>query len=344
MLPYFFPTTVVLIDDDKNFLQSLDERLRADFVLRSFIDPLQGLNHLIGGDTKDATGIARLSTRTQHEGFDVDDPERHRELLSSLVGHVRDDPDRFDTVSVAVVDASMPDVDGLMICRALRRRPVRTVLLTGNASERVALHAFNEGAIDRFLSKHEPDFARQIQQCVRDMQHAYFRSVAFPVRQAMDTAPFDFTRDGEFLRFFDSVTTRQQSVERFLRLDPPGVDLFRSDGRMTQLIVFDGDTIGACVAAARADGADHAMIAAMETGSILTRFPTENGAFKRQYRETWREFVMPAQRVGKRWLIATLGPDATSNAPDRVSFDAFLRTREAQSASPPPRSRTGPGL
>lgn len=329
MLPYFFPTTVVLIDDDKSFLQSLEDRLRHRFVLRSFADPLQGLNHLIGGDTKSASGMARISTRTQHEGFESDDPERHRELLSSLIGHVRNDRHRFDTVSVAVVDASMPDVDGLMICRALRRRPVRTVLLTGNASEELALNAFNEGAIDRFLSKYDPDFERQIEHCVRDMQQAYFRRVAWPVRQAMEAGPFAFVRDGEFLRYFDDVVAQGRFVEHFVRFDPPGVDLMRSDGQVLRLMVCDSEDVDAVIAAARERSADRDMIAALESGTILTQFPTDGGQFEAQFRDTWRAYALPAKSVGRRWLVAELAPieERSSSSHDRMSFDEFLKTR-----------------
>jgi CheY-like chemotaxis protein len=325
MLPFYHPTTIALIDDDDSFLRSFDDLLSRDFVVRRFTNSLHGLNHLVDGDTAYASGIARLSPFTQREGWEYDEAARHKGLLSSMVGEVRRNPRRFETVSVAVVDAHMPDVDGMMICRALRRRPVRTVLLTGNASEHLALAAFNDGAIDRFASKHDPEFATLIVQHVRDLQHAYFRRVTLPALEALQANALHFILDSAFVRYFDKLVVAEKIVEYYVRNDPPGVDLIKSDGRTVRLIVRDRQTAQAHARSARAAHADAAMVAAMERGEILTLFPGETGSFEPRFRDDWHRYASAAQGVGETWLAAVLPcHDTPADAPRNfVSFDEF---------------------
>ena len=68
-----------------------------------------------------------------------------------MIRNVVHDPDRFAEVSVAIVDYDMPGENGMEICRRLRNHPVRTVMLTGKADEKLATSAFNQGLIDRFV-------------------------------------------------------------------------------------------------------------------------------------------------------------------------------------------------
>ncbi|MDO9384101.1 MAG: response regulator [Hyphomicrobiaceae bacterium] len=331
MFPYFYPTTVAIIDDDLRFLESFDELLRREFIVRRFANPQLGLNHLVGADAEHLSRIARLGAYATSHNSPADEFDRLQILLSSYIGQLRGYPNRFETVSVAIVDLNMPGVDGLMICRALRRRPVRTILLTGNASEKVALSAFNEGLIDRFVSKHEPDLMTIIASHVRDLQNAYFRRVTTTIKDTLALQCLRFMTDGAFLRFFADACAEHRIVEYYLKADPPGVELIRSDGQTVILMVLDDQEVHRRIAAARDAGGPPEMLAKMESGEIVTHFPSEGGYYAPNFRDHWPRYSFPATPVvgATRWLTAKLKP--TDIRPfalrDFVSFDSFVRER-----------------
>lgn len=331
MFPYFYPTTVAIIDDDIRFLESFDELLRREFIVRRFASPQLGLNHLVGADAEHLARIARLGAFATSAASPADEFNRLQILLSSYIGQLRGYSNRFATVSVAIVDLNMPGVDGLMICRALRRRPVRTILLTGNASEKLAVNAFNEGLIDRFVSKHEPDLLPMIASHVRDLQNAYFRRITTTIKDTLSLQCLRFMMDSAFLRFFSEVCAETRCVEYYIKSDPPGVELIRSDGHTSVLVVFDEAEIRRRTAAAREAGAPAELTGSMERGEVIAYFPSDGGLYAPNFHDHWPRYTFPARAVvgTTGWLTALLKP--TDIRPfslrDFVSFDAFVRSQ-----------------
>ncbi len=332
MFPYFYPTTVAIIDDDVRFLESFDELLRREFIVRRFTSPQLGLNHLVGADAEHLSRIARLGAYATAQGSPADEFDRLQIILSSYIGQLRGYPRRFETVSVAIVDLNMPGVDGLMICRALRRRPVRTILLTGNASEKLALRAFNEGLIDRFVSKHEPDLMAVIAAHVRDLQQAYFRRVTTTIKDTLSLQCLRFMTDGAFLRAFADICAEQKIVEYYVKADPPGVELIRSNGETSILLVLGDHEMRQRIEVARDAGARDDMLDAMERGRVITHFPSDGGYFEPLFRDTWDRYAFPARPIAgtTRWLTSILSPGDIRPLGLRnfVSFDEFVQDRE----------------
>lgn len=330
MFPYFYPTTVALIDDDVRFLESFEALLARDFIVRRFESPQVGLNHLVGADADHLTRIARLGGYATSES-PADELDRLQILLSSYVSQLRGYPNRFDTVSVAVIDLNMPDVDGLMICRALRRRPVRKILLTGNASERLAVNAFNEGLIDRYVSKHDPDLMTVIAGHIRDLQNAYFRRVTTTIKDALSLKFLAFMAEPPLQRYFAELCLERQIVEYYVRAHPPGIELIRADGQSWILLVLSEDAVRARADAAREAGGDPDMIAQMEAGQIVTQFPTEGGYFEQRFRDSWKMYAVPAKPISgqARWTTAVLSPSAFRPLGLRnfTSFNEFVQSQ-----------------
>lgn len=332
MFPYFYPTTVALIDDDLRFLESLDELLQRAFIVRRFESPQAGLNHLVGADAEQVRQVARLGAYARSASAPASDVDRLHALLTSYVGQLRGDARRFEMTSVAVVDLNMPGVDGLMICRALRRRPVRTILLTANASERVAIDAFNEGLIDRFISKHEPNLLNLIVEHIRDLQGAFFRRITTTIRDVLTLKFLAFMTDGVFLRYFDDLCRQRQVAEYYVRAYPPGVDLIRADGDSSVLVVLSEDEVEVRVAAARDAGAPSDMLEQMDRGEIITHFPSEGGYYEARFRDSWQLYAVPAKAiVGKsRWLTAVMRPSAIRPLGIRefVTYNDYMRDHQ----------------
>lgn len=112
LLPYFHPTTVVYVDDDRQFLSLLPPRAGIA-PYRCFHDPQAFLDELASGGL---VTCLRQHCFNRYTG-QVGDPEHEGVLgLDKWMLFMRlFNPRRFDVMSVAVIDYEMSPVDGLSL-------------------------------------------------------------------------------------------------------------------------------------------------------------------------------------------------------------------------------------
>ena len=150
--PFYFPTTVAIVDDSPDFLANLSLNLDPTLAFRVFDSPADTLTALTS-EQANTPGPERFFSVYQHREehsfdhhvIDLNMSRIHREVFNDR---------RFERYSVVVVDYDMPEIDGLEFCRKLEHFPLRKVLLTGKADEKLAVQAFNEGIIDRDRKSH----------------------------------------------------------------------------------------------------------------------------------------------------------------------------------------------
>lgn len=76
---------------------------------------------------------------------------------------------RFHLTAVLIVDYAMPGLTGVELVGRLEALPARRILLTGEADEKVAVHAFNSGLIQKFLPKNTPNLHKEITRAADEM-------------------------------------------------------------------------------------------------------------------------------------------------------------------------------
>jgi len=176
MTPFYHPTSILVLDDDPLFLESLDFQFSDELSCQTFTRPDAALEHL-------------RAQASQHPDFsryfkdcsdmDLGSEARHGDRLLRLqLSELRsmvDDRSRHQRVSVAVVDFDMPKMTGVEFCRAIRALPVKTILLTGKAGLETAIAAFNEGLIDSFLQKQDSNVSAALR---REIEQLYPKELA----------------------------------------------------------------------------------------------------------------------------------------------------------------------
>ena len=123
LTPFYHPTTVCFVDDNESFLNSLDLELPDNWAYESFIDPADAIAYL-NRPPQEPTLIERCFTKEQHN---ADSAVLHLNLgvIEEEITHV----DRFERVSVAVIDYAMPanarQRKTLQVCSASAYRDAR---------------------------------------------------------------------------------------------------------------------------------------------------------------------------------------------------------------------------
>lgn len=86
------------------------------------------------------------------------------------------DETRFAEITTLVVDYSMPGINGLELCQQIRKlnKYIKIIMLTGEADKELAVHAFNEGLINKFITKNTSNIMEQVLQDINEQQNNYF--------------------------------------------------------------------------------------------------------------------------------------------------------------------------
>ena len=323
--PYFHPTTICFVDDNQPFLDSLDLEMPGHWACRTFTDPEIALAYL-----QEPVPLEPLMDRCfslQHQSqsalirLDVD-------MIQQEINHV----DRFRRNSVLVVDYSMPSLNGLEFCQALDDPNIRIAMLTGVADEKLAVEAFNEGLIHRFIPKQSGDPITIVRQFVTELMHEYFNQYTVRLQSTLAISPPPFLVDLQVAAFVHDLMETHNLVEYYLVDDPPGLIMLNSNGQIWRLAFLDGIGIDAQAEIARAFHAPDRIRKKLASGkAVLFLSGLSPGDYFGDETFPWEEHIQPARPLtGSRgeWVVA-IWKDAPGDIdfdPATSSYDAYRST------------------
>jgi len=152
------------------------------------------------------------------------------------------DANRFDEIPVVVVDYSMPGKDGLEVALWLRKHypAIKILMLTGEADNVIAVKAFNDGIIDKFIGKDIDNFKDVINKAIRDLIYKYFldlsRTVIDGFTKGADHSIITWLDDSKFLEIFCEFFEKNNIVEYYLIDDCGSFMLLTDEGKPSWLI------------------------------------------------------------------------------------------------------------
>lgn len=275
--PSFYPTTTVLIDDDRSILNDLIQGVDLEMLPhKMFVNPREGV-HFINNDTYRQEFTNRLM---------VSDEAMEGESLNfkphSLLKEIKT-ADRYHQVSVLIIDYEMPGMNGLEVCQQIQNPFVKKILLTGVADEGIAVEAFNKGLISRYIRKHAPDFLDQLQQALSFFQHEYFEEVFTLPLQALEKRPESTALvDPVFINYFNTLVQTHGIQEYYLVEGMGSFLMVGKEGTLYSLITLDEGLVDAYVNAASMDTLTPEQIQAIATHDLI---PCYHDPFKAPYLE-----------------------------------------------------------
>jgi CheY-like chemotaxis protein len=162
---YHRPSALVFLDDETSYLEMLSIVLPRDWCIRFH--------------TRMRDYLAQINAQAQQWEEDV---AQHQDIINQwykgkplpglVLDYWRTQNHRYGLPSIAVVDYAMPAANGLEVLKASPPWPPYRVLLTGKADEHTAVAAFNDGLIDRYVTKQTPDLVQQLVSALRQHYNA----------------------------------------------------------------------------------------------------------------------------------------------------------------------------
>lgn len=295
--PFYFPTQVVLVDDDPDFLEGISLMLNKDLGFKLFQSATAALQYVNAAHRHvDLVQRCYTSYKTGPQESDalshIDIGKLHHEILNGL---------RFQTCSTVIVDYSMPEMNGLDFLRSLRNPHIRKVLLTGQADMELAIKAFNQQLIDQFIDKHDPRLKPKLNATIASFQDQYFRSSFKLITDPIIANNRDgFLTSPQFQTFFAELRRELGCVEYYM-LDTPhsGFLMVDADGERRCLLVYSQPALDEHVDQLREIAAPAALIAEVQSGRQLPVFDVQAIPLSNQHPfiAEWQHYYYPARRI-----------------------------------------------
>ncbi len=218
-LPYcFYPTKVVCIDDDSEFIETLRLNRHQNTTAFQILDNAEiALSYL-----RDKGKNNVLFERVLHEqGYPLDCSS------ASYLYQEITNPLRHEVVACVLIGKQIHDDSGLEVCRKMTDPRVKKIYLTPTLEQDTAVIAFNQGLIDFYVSKDDPKAPEIIDDYINQAQIKYFEELVNNPFQRLLKEWHSLSREGSaledplFLDYFKSYLQKNK-IKEYYPLDLVG--------------------------------------------------------------------------------------------------------------------------
>lgn len=328
--PYFYPTQVVLVDDDIHFLGNLSLQLDASLAYLLFDSTRKALEYIKRHQGNNTDKNRFFCSKTPGKGNGQADEKRQSLVIDpKAIWREMYSSHRFSRVSTVLVDYEMPQMNGLEFCRTIKDPHVKKVLFTGAGTESMAVEAFNAGIIDRFIRKHEYAVYELLNQTIKELQEAYMRDFFVAASNTVSLEVPDLLADTSVAQMLDVLRSDYGMVEYYFAHEAPeGFFFMNAQGERKRVVVptvRDLQHLGQRLAAAGLPQHLTSQISRAEKipSPSVARL-ADMGTGDEQYRgDAMPARPMPDGTDGRKWAVFDVVLD-NSRANLTRSYDEFL--------------------
>jgi CheY-like chemotaxis protein len=285
---YYFPSTVFLIDDDAALLSTLLLKLEKTSFYRTSSMPFEALKVLQN------TSSLNIAPPQFMDPIEIEEDEANHCVLNlDFNSHLKwlESDRRFQEISVLIVDYTMPGINGIDLVTQLKDKSFKKILLTGEPDQGIAIRAFNEGLIDRYLTK-TIDMYSTLNAYIKELQLAYFMEQSASLFNFV--APQNqIAQNDTFKKIFQATIQQLNIVEYYLVNRSGAFLLLDPKGKMYYLDVQSEYNLVAYTDIALGNDAPQAIIARLQNRTAMPIFLNE--ADEQKTVEDWN--LQPAHAI-----------------------------------------------
>lgn len=326
----YFPSTTLFLDDSHDFLLNFVLQLDEGVAYRIFDTPRKALDY-IQNKRCELELISRhcLSEYTEAKNSPLTNPTINLDL-AAIHAEVYN-PHRFSELSVVVVDYAMPGMDGLEFCRRIENSNIKKILLTGQADEKLAIAAFNEGLIDRYIKKSDINATELITKSIYDLQLQYFQSMSDMVVRVLSMTFPSCLHDKEFAQFFRNLRQEHGIIEYYLVDNCGSFFMLDDDANVSFLLVKNEEDIRLQYNLALESGASKEVLNQLANGEKIPGFWQANASSQSV---EWNNCLVEANRFvsDQTYFYAYLkgSPFAELRQQKILSYHRYLEELDAE--------------
>lgn len=269
----FYPTQIVFVDDNEDFLAALKLALSSKFRIKTFSDPQQALNYI------------QENQRQLDLAEDGEKPPLHGDS-DTWVKQVLSHPNikRFDAIreheiSVLIIDYSMPSMTGIEFCEQIQKTHTKRILLTGYATPSDAVKAFNNHVIHYYLTKNDPNMLRELEDAILQLQSIYFRELSSRLKtDAMDSETPFFT-DSALADYFQNLCNHHGIREYYYLASPSRFVMRDKNNDEHVCVIYSEEDMLEQIQILQEEDAPATLIEKLSSRRYVPYFPTADGFY-----------------------------------------------------------------
>ena len=215
----YYPTKWLIVDDDKLILDSVQEAFSEENQILAFQSPTECMKFLniysqpiIHNSFLKCMVNDESYITSKHASVDFD--------ITSLL-EVYSRPERFNEISVMMIDYNMPEMTGVEFVKTCSHLPIQKLLFTGEAKNEDVIEAFNINLIDRFVRKGNKNMKEHLSEYLDELSLLYFQKASLPLLQHLETNERLPQSDPVFVHFFLDYC-KKNSIQEFYLIDRQG--------------------------------------------------------------------------------------------------------------------------
>ena len=313
--PFYFPTQVVMVDDDPDFLDGISLMFDKNLSYRLFHSASEALDY-VNKSHQQVRFLERCYNNyktgpQESESLShVDIGKLHKEIFNSA---------RFQTSATVVVDYSMPEMNGLEFLMELKNPFIKKILLAGQADTDLAIKAFNKQLIDQYIDKHDPRLKHILNSTISVFSDQYFRSSFKLITDPIIANNHDaFLADARFQKYFSAIRLKTDCVEYYMIDHPqPGYLMLDAHGKRRAMLVYSEEALSNHAQHLKEMNASEELIWEVSRGESIPGFDVTDESLNgdHSFIKNWEHNYHPAIKINsvKNYFVTFLSDE---NLPD----------------------------
>ena len=326
--PYYHPTTVVVVDDNVDFLVNFSLLLNEDIAFKLYSSPLNALQSLNSGDI--SSQISNQCLSSFQGNYDASIQDNIISVDVSKIKSVAGNKHRFSENAIAIVDYDMPDMNGLQFCQMLNKN-VKKIMISGIADEKLAVDAFNKGIIDKFILKNDEQTISEINNFIYEFQNSYIHEKTQTLKNTLNLKAYGFLNDPAFINYFFDLLASLEIVEYYLINNPAGFLLFNHEGEAKRLLVMDDDEIISHAEVVADQNGPHELCEMLDKKDVVPYF-SQTGGFYTDEIKDWQSCIYPSYRLesAQNYYVAIVDDINVSEFEDYYPYNSYIEHLDEQ--------------
>ena len=306
----FYPTQIVFVDDNPDFLDALAVTFSKQFNVQTFDNTEDALDYI--NEYQREADLVANDEKPKPQG----DSDAWVKRVLTHQNIKRFDELKIKEVSVLVVDYSMPNMNGIEFCEQISNASIKKVLLTGYATPADAVRAFNNNTIHYYLKKNDANMLQDLEAAINQLQHAYFNELSSSLKAEAIDSGTPFFADPQLANYFQQTCESLGVTEYYYLTNPSRFALHTSDGRSFSCVIYTEEDIAEHLQILQEESAPKALYAAIESHKFVPLFQTADGFYEPGMKDAANSIYPAAHISGMvNYYCATIADVGVSEAP-----------------------------